>query len=198
MMKKVDSAIKDTGDGDGWFRIFYEGYNNSTNKWCDERMMADGFLTVKLPDGLAGGNYLVRPELLALHAANNNDPQFYISCYQIFLNSAGTEVPKDTVAIPGDSYAKAGSAAMTWNLYNGQNMGAYPNYGPATYQSATKVDPNAKPTVQQTEGLKPATCIMENANWCGLEVPEYTTNEGCWAVSSPPPPTNLVALPIDR
>lgn len=34
---------------------------------------------------------------------------------------------------------------------------------------------------QQNEGLRPAGCMDENANWCGVEVPSYSDEAGCWA-----------------
>ena len=39
----------------------------------------------------------------------------------------------------------------------------------------------------QTKGLKPEGCILERDNWCGFEVPSYTDEQGCWAVSSSSP-----------
>lgn len=184
MMKKVDSAINSPGTGDGWFRIGYEGYNNKTGKWCGQRVAAEGRLTVKLPEDLAGGSYLIRPELLALHNAHNNPgaPQFYVSCFQVFLNSAGTAIPKDTVAIPGDNYASPGSKAMTWNLYEG-DQSLYPGYGPPTYVSSGKADAYAKPNLKQTEGLRKENCILETHNFCATEVPKYSNTDDCWKVS---------------
>lgn len=184
MMKKVDSAVNDTAAGGGWFRIAYEGYNNETGKWCTQKVAADGRLTVKIPEDLAGGSYLIRPELVALHNTSGvwGAPQLYISCFQVFLNSAGTAIPKDTVAIPGNDYAVPGSKAMMWNLWEG-DQSLYPNYGPPTYVSSGKVDPNAQPTLKQTEGLKKEGCLMETHNFCAVEVPKYSDSDKCWKVS---------------
>ncbi|KAI9832591.1 MAG: hypothetical protein M1826_001541 [Phylliscum demangeonii] len=160
MMKKVDSAVNAIASGDGWFRIFYEGYNNSTGQWCDERTMTDGRLSVNLPTDLVGGYYLVRPEILALHAAAGGDPQFYVSCIQIFLESGGSAVPKDTMAIPSDEYAKNGSPTMTFDSSLLNHDPSYPNYGPPCYHStAQAVSP--PPGLNQTEGLKSPGCVLE-------------------------------------
>lgn len=73
-LKKVDNAVYDGAAGDGWFKIWDQGYDNN---WCTINMINDGgLLTVTLPPGLEGGYYLVRPELLALHNANKGDPQY--------------------------------------------------------------------------------------------------------------------------
>ena len=101
-LKKVASAIDDKGAGDGWFKLFDHGYDNSTKRWCtDEIIDNNGLLSVNLPKGLEGGYYLARPEILALHNAANNDPQFYTGCAQIFLTSTGNLGPEETVSIPG-------------------------------------------------------------------------------------------------
>ncbi|KAJ8107866.1 hypothetical protein OPT61_g8570 [Boeremia exigua] len=101
-LKKVASAVDDPAAGEGWFKIFENGYDSSSDSWCSDKIIDNnGLLNVKLPAGLEGGNYLARPEILALHAANDNDPQFYTGCAQIFLESDGNLVPESTVSIPG-------------------------------------------------------------------------------------------------
>ena len=183
MMKKVDSAVKAQGSGDGWFRIFYEGYNNATKKWCTERMMADGRLSVSIPSDLAGGDYLLRSELLALHSASSGDPQFYISCAQIFLESSGSAVPTNAVSLPSDAYAKAGSPAMTFSYYYPDDISTtYPNYGPPTYKSSGQSSGGAA-AQKQTTGLRPSNCIFEIESWCAPEVPKYTDLAGKQKVS---------------
>ncbi|KAH7370365.1 glycoside hydrolase, partial [Rhexocercosporidium sp. MPI-PUGE-AT-0058] len=103
-MKNVGSAIKESGVGDGWFKTGYWGYNSTTKKWCTETLIEEkGKLSVDIPANLAGGYYLVRPEILALQDPDKEppNPQFYVGCAQIFLNSNGTTLPKYTVKIPG-------------------------------------------------------------------------------------------------
>lgn len=97
-LKKVDSAVNDPGHGDGWFKLFDDGYDAGSDKWCSDKLIDNnGYFSVVLPKGLQGGYYLARPELLALHNANKGDPQFYTSCAQIFLQSDGDLVPESTV-----------------------------------------------------------------------------------------------------
>lgn len=191
MMKKVDSALTDPGAGDGWFRIFYEGFNQQTGKWCTERMMAQGHLAVKIPGDLATGDYLVRSELLALHAAPQNEPQFYVSCLQLVLTAGGTAQPQETVALPSEAYAKLGTEAMNFNYYYPPDVSKnYPDYGPATYVASGAG--GGGPSVTQTEGLRPDDCIFEAGNWCGKEVSSYTDENSCWEVRS------NVAPSVDR
>ncbi|KAL8853268.1 MAG: hypothetical protein Q9221_001879 [Calogaya cf. arnoldii] len=186
-MKKVDnSAADNNAAGPGWFKIFEEDYDNSTAQWCTTKIMAnDGKLSVKLPTDIAGGYYLVRPELLALHQADKSppDPQFYVGCAQIFLESTGSAVPKDTVSIPG--HVNMQHPAMTFGVWNTPKQINFPQFGPATYQSGSSKRGIESRTSQskQTVGLKPANCVMENGNFCLMTIPSYSDEKGCWASS---------------
>lgn len=156
------------------------GYNSNTDRWCsDEVIDNNGLLNVKLPAGLEGGNYLARPELLALHAANDNDPQFYTGCAQIFLKSDGNLVPESTVSIPG--YVDYGEPSTSFDIYN-KDASTYELPGPKLAKlTANSAQSASSGQTTQTEGQKPAGCLAENANWCGTEVSDYTTEKGCWA-----------------
>jgi hypothetical protein len=176
-LKKVDAATTDKATGDGWFKIFDHGYDSSTDRWCtDEIIDNNGLLSVHLPKGLAGGDYLARPEIIALHAANADDPQTYTSCAQIFLESSGDLVPESTVSIPG--YLKYGTPSTHFDIYNTDNS-EYVIPGP----DVAKLTPRGVQyaSTSQTDGLRPEDCIMENDNWCGKEVPSYSDEKGCWA-----------------
>src|ERR1700760_4352218 len=117
-MKKVDSAMQDKAIGDGWFKIWELGYDNSTQQWCTSKVIANGgFVTVDIPKGLQGGYYLVRSELMSLHQVPDaNNPQYYIGCAQIFLQSNGTLEPTITGSIPGTN--KLGDAADSFNIFD--------------------------------------------------------------------------------
>jgi hypothetical protein len=151
------------------------------NVSCVDRLNANnGLLAVKLPSNLLGGDYLVRPEILALHNAANGDPQFYVGCAQIFLQSTGNLVPESTVSIPG--YVKAGEESVSFNIWWNPDNKKYPNPGPAVAKYVAG-DSGASTQATQKEGLRPAGCVMERANWCAYDLPSYTDATGCWAVS---------------
>jgi Auxiliary Activity family 9 (formerly GH61) len=182
-MKKVDSAIADTATGDGWFKIWDQGYDESTQEWCTKKLIDNGgFLSVDLPKGLVGGYYLVRPELLALHEVPDaNNPQYYVGCGQIFLQSSGNLVAASTVAIPGQVHL--GDAADKFNIYDEPLKLPYVLPGPAV--SSLKLGGSTTQN-QQTEGFKPAGCICESGSgFCGVEVPDYDDEDGCYDVSQP-------------
>lgn len=185
-MKKVDSAVDDAGAGDGWFKIWEDGYDESSGQWCTDRMIANGgLISVQIPDGIEGGYYLVRPEVLALHAAVSGDPQFYTGCAQIFLESDGTAVADTTVSIPG--YVQPGQKSVSFNLYDQPLDLPYPIPGsPVTgFTSNSAKRDLSERAIQRTqdEGQRPAGCVLENGNWCGIELPSYSGEQACWAAS---------------
>jgi hypothetical protein len=181
-LKKVDSAIDDPGYGDGWFKLFDDGYDASTKQWCTDKLIDNkGLFSVALPKGLKGGYYLARPEILALHNAANGDPQFYAGCAQVFVESTGDLVPETTVSIPG--YVKAGEDSVSFNIYTRDNA-EYKVPGPKVAKlssSSSAAGTNSQAQTKQTEGLRPSDCILENDNWCGKETSDYSDEKGCWA-----------------
>jgi hypothetical protein len=213
-MKKVDSAIADNNAaGDGWFKIWESTY--SDGQWCNEKMIANnGHISVKVPEDIAGGYYLVRTEMLALHNAQETppDPQFFVGCAQVFVKSTGTAKPA-TVDI-GEGFYDLDIPGLTYNIYDEPLQLPYPSFGPPVYKPSSSsrrdiegatfalgrpikqiktpnVDTEKKPSTpsapKQKEGLKPKGCIMQNANWCGFEVPSYNKEDDCWNVSLPLP-----------
>lgn len=132
-------------------------------------------MSIKIPQ-LASGYYLVRPELLALHITGG--PQFYAGCAQVFLESDGDLGPAETVSIPG--YVQKSDPGAAWNIYYGMDNNDYPVPGPAVAQLKSGV---AKSSISasQAEGQKPEGCILENGNFCAFEVPDYDTENECWA-----------------
>lgn len=179
-LKRVQDAATDGAAGDGWFKIWDMGY---TDQWCTVKMsQGGGLLTVNLHKGLQGGYYLVRPELLALHNANHGDPQYYVSCVQVYIQSSGDLVAdgSHTASIPG--YCSIGDTANSWNLYGGPAPQNYIPPGPAPVQLVSGGSGNNN--APMPAGGRPDGCLMEVGNWCGFEVKSYSDVKGCWAVST--------------
>lgn len=176
-LKKVDDATKDTAAGDGWFKLWDEGYDESSGKWCTQKMIGNaGRISVTIPDSLAGGDYLVRPELLALHnIAVKNQPEYYVGCAQIFLESTGSSGPESTVSIPG--YTSMSDSGNQYNAFD-KPLKPFTVPGPKVYKS---VDSGASMRSQkQVNGVAPADCVLQNGNWCGTELPDFSDEDGCW------------------
>ena len=152
-LKKVDHAIaSNNAAGDGWFKIWDESFDEAAGKWCINKMIANnGHLSVTIPSDIEGGYYLVRPELLALHAAQDSppDPQFYVGCAQIYLDSTGSAKPA-TVTIP-ENYVDISMPGMTFNIYKKPLALPYPMYGPPAYKAGGSRAKRANPSESPAE-----------------------------------------------
>ncbi|KAI0541229.1 family 61 glycoside hydrolase [Xylaria digitata] len=185
--KQVHDMANDKVTGPGWIKLWHEGYDSTTKKWCTEKLIDnDGLLSFEIPEGLPSGYWIFRPELLALHDANKGDPQFYVGCTQVFVQSsniAALNVPTGySVSIPGHVQAK--EAGLTFNIYTPSFP--YPLPGPNVFAIPPpkgEVDTTGPSAPSQTRGVIPSNYIVKNANWVGVEVPDYKDEKSCWAAS---------------
>ncbi|KAL0944433.1 endoglucanase b [Colletotrichum truncatum] len=186
-VKKVDDMFKTSAAGDGWFKIWDDGYDESSGQWCVDKLIANkGLLTIELPSGLPAGYYLVRPELLALHqAVSLKDPQYYVGCAQIYVENGPSgvlNIPSEySVSIPG--YIDGSEPGNNWNLYDKKQnpSGAYPIPGPKPYSPSGTSSGSAALAAADIQGAIPSDCLVKNGNWCGKPLESYSTETGCWA-----------------
>lgn len=101
-LKKVDDAASDSGVGDGWFKIQEEGLDASGVWGTTKVINGQGRHDITIPDCIEPGQYLLRAEMLALHAASSYPgAQFYQECAQInVIGGSGSKSPQ-TVSLPG-------------------------------------------------------------------------------------------------
>lgn len=101
-MGKVTDATTADGSGAIWFKVDQEGYDVPTKTWGTMTLNANcGKRTFTVPSSLAPGDYLLRAEVIALHAAGSSGgAQFYMSCYQLEVTGSGTANPSG-VSFPG-------------------------------------------------------------------------------------------------
>ena len=99
-------AAEYDGSGD-WTKIYSLTYSLNSSygasdgilKWATHNARTFNF---KLPSETPSGEYLLRAEGLALHAAHKPDNyQFYIACAQINVVGSGVGVPGPTIKFPG-------------------------------------------------------------------------------------------------
>ncbi|PVH95381.1 carbohydrate-binding module family 1 protein [Periconia macrospinosa] len=145
------------GEGAVWQKIFEEGL--SGGKWAVDKFITNkGAITIKLPN-LAAGNYLIRPEIIALHEASAvGKAQFYNGCGQIKVTGSGS------VKLPaaGTDMTKAYSATdagVKFDIYSGATT--YPIPGPKLFsgsdasEGSTPADPAPAPSAPASSA--PAT-----------------------------------------
>ncbi|RPB03375.1 hypothetical protein L873DRAFT_1731872 [Choiromyces venosus 120613-1] len=164
-----------------WFKIDHAGLN-ADRTWISDTIVAQNSTwTVTIPSDIASGPYLLRHELLALHAAfDANGAQPYPMCANLQITGTGSAVPTDTVKFPG-GYSPTDPGILI-NIY----YPAVTNYtipGPAPYvpgggsapisSSVVASSPRAAtsaPAVSTPAGRVPTTSI--------LAVPTTTTFTG--------------------
>ena len=138
------------GEGAVWTKVFADGL--SDGKWAVEKFISNkGQITITLPD-LAAGEYLIRPEIIALHEGNRKGgAQFYNGCGQIKVTGSGSaSLPATGVDMtkaysaedPGvlfDIYSGATTYEMPGpEVWDGASSGSGSGSGSATSAAATK------------------------------------------------------------
>jgi AA9 family protein len=105
-----------------WFKVHQDGLR-SGGTWGATPLMAANNAGYKftIPQCLAPGSYLVRHELVALHAAwAYPGAQFYPSCFQVRVTGSGTARPSGLVSFPG-AY-KATDPGVVFDVYRGGEL----------------------------------------------------------------------------
>ncbi|KAK6340120.1 hypothetical protein TWF730_001892 [Orbilia blumenaviensis] len=145
-LSKVDDAS--TADGSsGWFKIYQSTWakaptgDGSMDWWGTKDMnYCCGKLTFNIPANIPSGDYLLRAEALALHAAQSPPPngaQFYMSCYQLSITGGSGSVPP-TVNFPG-AYGNTDPGIFV-NIY--QSLSTYIAPGPTVIPGGATKSPN--------------------------------------------------------
>ncbi|PMD37789.1 carbohydrate-binding module family 1 protein [Hyaloscypha variabilis F] len=126
------------GTGNVWVKLAESGYENGT--WAVQTLIANkGVHSFTLPSVLAPGNYLIRPEIIALHEADASyavnparGAQLYMECIQLNVTGTGATTLPTGVAIPG-AY-KETDPGIVFNLYG--TFTSYTIPGPAVWDLA--------------------------------------------------------------
>ncbi|KAL7269372.1 hypothetical protein RUND412_007976 [Rhizina undulata] len=176
-MKRVTNAITDPGSGDGWFKIWNDGYYDGA--FCTDRLIANGGqMIAQIPKDLAGGQYLLRGESLALQEGENlGGAQWYIGCAQLFIYSTGGSASPPSVSIPG--YVSATDPGVLFNYWADQHPTNYVIPGPAPY-----IPTNAGGgAIVNAQAPAQGQCLVANANWCAVSVPSFTNEATCYSAA---------------
>lgn len=127
------APAESNGEGAVWTKIAAAGL--SGGKWAvDDFIAAKGQHSVTLP-GLAAGEYLIRPEIIALHEGNREKgAQFYNGCGQIKVTGSGGKALPATGVDMTKAY-KATDPGVLFNMYGGATTYEIP--GPAVWDGAS-------------------------------------------------------------
>jgi cellulase len=163
-----------------WFKIEGAGYDNG--EWAAVKMIGqNNTWSVTVPQNLAAGKYVFRHEIIALHAAGQeNGAQAYPQCVNIEVTGSGTEKPEGVVGTklytatdPGikfdvyqsklDSYVVPGPPAMGSGGSSKPSTPSTPSTpsskpsAPSTKPSAPAASPSSAPATPEAEKPAPST-----------------------------------------
>ncbi|KAI8323414.1 hypothetical protein GQ54DRAFT_296740 [Martensiomyces pterosporus] len=147
------------GKGDAWFKIFEEGYDTASKKWCTDRIRANqGKLDVNLPADIKAGDYLLRTEIIALHQAMDDyatnpsrGAQYYVNCAQVSVSGGGSASPQG-YPIPG--IYKTNDPGILFN--HNKPFTTYPIPGPPICSSIGSSPSSGAPVPEPPTSSAPA------------------------------------------
>ncbi|KAF3008685.1 hypothetical protein E8E13_009266 [Curvularia kusanoi] len=196
----VDDASQATGIGAGWFKI--DELDQKDGKWANEIMQgANSTHEFKLPTGLATGEYLLRSEMLALHASQTlGGGQFYMGCAQLKITGTGTKgACGPTISIPG-AYKAEDKDIYIPDFYNGFDASSYKAPGgdvatcggsgnaapaPASSAAASKTSAAAAATSAAASKTSAAAATSAAATSVAAETPAASATPTAAASAAP-------------
>ncbi|OAG23013.1 hypothetical protein CC77DRAFT_1006432 [Alternaria alternata] len=190
-MSKVEDAA--TADGSS---EFFKVYQNTWAKNPDATQGDNDFWGTKdlnyncgkldftIPKNIAPGDYLLRAEAIALHAAGPaGGAQHYMTCYQLTVTGSGTLEPKG-VTFP-EAYSKTGPG-LGFSIH--ADLDSYPAPGPELIAGGTEATPQLL-TFGELAGAPAAT-----ATGGAAETPAASTPVSVAASSTAAPATSSAAV----
>ncbi|KAF8310781.1 hypothetical protein DL93DRAFT_1571220 [Clavulina sp. PMI_390] len=145
-----------------WFKIDETGYDSSTKLWATDKLFTNSLkYSVMIPQGIPSGQYLVRHEILALHATNA--PQYYPSCIQVQVNggtgSLSSIASSDFTTFPG-AYNPS-DPGYKFNIYYPPYT-SYPIEGPQPIYAASNLANSTSPSnsMNPTNSTTPTTSSL--------------------------------------
>ncbi|KAJ2933534.1 hypothetical protein H1R20_g3547, partial [Candolleomyces eurysporus] len=119
-----------------WFRFILDQPLSACRDgdWGSGVVSKTGVYTVTIPAALADGEYLIRHELIAIHAYWAG-PQFYIECAQLKVVGGRGKLPSDEYLVSFPGAYKASDPGLNVDLYSPEapTITTYELPGPAVW-----------------------------------------------------------------
>ncbi|KAF4626676.1 hypothetical protein G7Y89_g11482 [Cudoniella acicularis] len=133
-----------------WFKISEVGFLDKSLKngyWASDQLIANNnSWTTIIPPTIASGNYVLRHEIIALHAAGNaNGAQNYPFCFNLAITSSGTDKP---AGVLGTTFYKATDPGILFDLYGSWTSYTIP--GPPKYTGGVEISQTLPPKATAT------------------------------------------------
>ena len=145
------------GEGGVWHKIFEDGLSPD-GSWAVDRFRANnGLMTIDLPD-LAPGDYLIRPEIIALHqAADEGGAQFFLGCGQMKVTGSGSLV----LPAEGTDMTKAYSPTDPGILVDIEGLTEYIIPGPPVLDAVANAAEETPAVEEEAEEVEDAENMKE-------------------------------------
>ncbi|KAF2138842.1 lytic polysaccharide monooxygenase, partial [Aplosporella prunicola CBS 121167] len=101
--------------------------------WATDKLIENNSTTVTIPSALKAGNYVMRHEIIGLHAAGEeNGAQNYPQCFNVKVSGSGAKTLDN--GVKGTALYKPADKGLVFNIY--ADVESYPIPGPALWESA--------------------------------------------------------------
>ncbi|CRK30330.1 hypothetical protein VD0002_g6720 [Verticillium dahliae] len=111
------------------------GPANTQGIWATDLLRTyDGWSLATIPASIASGRYVVRHELIALHRAHLNEPEFYMQCGNIEVTNGGRDTLAGKGVVASQLYSRSDAQLYGFTVYGSATSWKTP--GPALYTGA--------------------------------------------------------------
>ena len=142
----ADGCAKVDKESLKFFKIAEAGMTSGGNFASDDLIAAGNSWEVTVPTSIKAGNYVLRHEIIALHAAGQeNGAQNYPQCFNLEVESSGSDEP---AGVAGTSLYKADDAGIKFDLYS--NPTSYPIPGPKLMSGGSSGSAPSTPATPST------------------------------------------------
>ena len=131
------------------------GTANVNGVWATDKLReAGGWNDATIPSDLAAGKYVIRNELIALHRAHINEPEFYMQCGNIEVTGGGSNDLSGSGVVASQLYSRDDNI-FGFDVYNGGSETTWSIPGPPLYSGAAaggNVENKPEPVVVEEGG----------------------------------------------
>lgn len=103
--------------------------------WATD-LLRQGNNSAMIPTDIAPGNYVIRNEIIALHRANEQEPEFYQSCANLEVTKGGSDDLSGKGVAATELYSREDQQLYAFSIYEA-NGASWDIPGPAMYQSGS-------------------------------------------------------------
>ncbi|KAK3291126.1 glycosyl hydrolase family 61-domain-containing protein [Chaetomium fimeti] len=110
------------------------GPSNTQGIWATDVLRENGGINeATIPSSIAPGKYVIRNEIIALHRAHINEPEFYMQCGNIEVTGDGTDDLSGSGVPASELYSTSDSQLFGFSVHD-SNDSEWPIPGPPLYQ----------------------------------------------------------------